>query len=445
MDDFIKRKISESASTITDEAFKNIISRLPDEYAKQDFINRMKNITAEGVETIIDGREYQNSLEKGAYAVSIYIANHYADAALSRVCQELPQGTTRQIVTDVLYEISRSGIEVLCSGGTVEDLKAELSLIPENQVRNFAYEQIRNYSQNFGDGIYKKIKFTGSGSRSKNRYLREGTDMLTDEFAFQVANNMIDIFNGRKNFGGAAKDIVIGTGKNTAVTYTKRQGAKMAATAIKSLSKLAEKEIENVVAKNAVTEVLKKLANANVLLQVADVAYDIGKSFKRWLDGEIDGTQFLWEAGEKGTAVIVSGVFATLGAGIAGQIGAAVGSAAGYFATHLLYGSVMQAFEEAELSRKRYEVVRAFCEESIREMEIQRQEFENNVAQFLSHRQAVIDNSLNAFEAAMRNNDMTGVSSALNGIAREFGGELQFKNRAEFDKFMLDKNSVFVL
>lgn len=51
----------------------------------------------------------------------------------------------------------------------------------------------------------------------------------------------------------------------------------------------------------------------------------------------------------------------------------------------------MQAFEEAELSRKRYEAINAFCEESIREMEIQRLEFERNVAQFLSERQEVID------------------------------------------------------
>ena len=528
MDDFIKQKISESASKITDEALKNIIGNLPDEYAKQDFIARMKNITAEGVEAIIDRREYQNSLEKGAYAVSIYFANHYADAALSRICQELPQGKTRQFVTDVLYEISRSGIENLCSGGTVDAVKNELSTIAENHAKNFAREQIQNFSQDFGNGIYKQIKFTGSGSREKNknlregteilsnefalqvtdnlfdvfngkknfdaaakdivtstgknaavtygkkqienfaksgtdalydnlkfsgsgsrkknRYLREGTDMLANEFAVQVTDNLVDVFNGKKNFDAAAKDIVAGTGKNFAVNYTRRQGAELAANAIKSLSKLAEKEIEDVVTKNAVSEVLKKLSNSNTLMQVADVAYDIGNSFKRWLDGEINDTQFLREVGEKGTAVIVSGVFATLGAGIAGPVGAAVGSAAGYFATNLLYGSVVQAFEEAELSRKRYEVIHAFCEESVNEMEIQRQEFESNVEKFLAHRQAVIDNSLNAFEAAMRKKDITGVCSALNGISREFGGEeLPFKNRAEFDKFMLDKNSVLVL
>lgn len=105
----------------------------------------------------------------------------------------------------------------------------------------------------------------------------------------------------------------------------------------------------------------------------------------------------------------------------------------------------MQAFTEAEMSRKRYEAIHAFCEESIREMEIQRPEFESKVAQFLSDRQQVIDTSLDNFEAAMKNNDMTAVSSALNEIAMEFGGELQFKNRAESDKFMLNDDSDFIL
>lgn len=139
------------------------------------------------------------------------------------------------------------------------------------------------------------------------------------------------------------------------------------------------------------------------------------------------------EVGQKGTGLIVSGVFATLGTAVAGPVGTAIGSAVGYFATNLFYGSVMQAFEEAEISRKRYEMIHAFCEESIIEMEIQRLEFERNVAQFLSDRQQVIDRGLKDFEASMQMNDMTGVSVTLNEIAMEFGVELQFKNRAEFD------------
>ena len=373
------------------------------------------------------------------------MANHYADAALKKVCNELPRGKTYDAISAALQEISHRGIESLCSGNSLDAVKAELSAIAQSHFQNFVHEQAKIFSKDLGNNVYKNFKFSGRSSRAKNKNLRDGTNLLADEFAFQITDNVMDFLDGKKNFGDAAKDIVVNTGANAVKTYTKRQGAELATEAFKTLSKLAEKEIKNQLIKNTATSALNALANSNTLMQVANAVYDVGKSLKRWLDGEISGTEFLREVGQKGTGVIVSGVFAILGTAVAGPIGTAIGSAVGYFATNLLFGSVMQAFEEAELSRKRYEAIHAFCEESIREMEIQRLEFERNVAQFLSNRQQVIDRSLKDFEASMQMNDMTGVSAALNEIAMEFGGELQFKNRAEFDEFMLDKDSDFVL
>lgn len=37
------------------------------------------------------------------------------------------------------------------------------------------------------------------------------------------------------------------------------------------------------------------------------------------------------------------------------------------------------------------------------------------------------------------------MSGALNNIAEEFGGELQFKIKKEFEDFMKDKNALFKL
>ena len=445
MEDFIKQKISEGASKIVENAVDNLARRLPDDAAKKDFLARMKNIAAEGVDATINGQDYQKHLERGAYETSVFLANHYADAALKKVCNELPRGKTYDAISVALQEISHRGIESLCSGNSLDAVKAELSAIAQSHFQNFVHEQAKIFSKDLGNNVYKNFKFSGRGSRAKNKNLREGTNLLEDELAFQITDNVMDFLDGKKNFGDAAKDIVVNTGANAVKTYTKRQGAELATEAFKTLSKLAEKEIKNQLIKNTATSALNALANSNTLMQVADAVYDVGKSLKRWLDGEISGTEFLREVGQKGTGVIVSGVFAILGTAVAGTIGTAIGSAVGYFATNLLFGSVMQAFEEAELSRKRYEAIHAFCEESIREMEIQRLEFERNVAQFLSNRQQVIDRSLKDFEASMQMNDMTGVSAALNEIAMEFGGELQFKNRAEFDEFMLDKDSDFVL
>lgn len=126
-------------------------------------------------------------------------------------------------------------------------------------------------------------------------------------------------------------------------------------------------------------------------MQVAGSVYDVGKSLKRWIDGEISGTGFVISVAERGMDFVVEGV-----------------------------GKIAEVFGR-------------------------RLEFERNVAQFLTDRQEVIDRGLRDFETSMQMNDMTGVSAALNEIAREFGGELQFKNRNEFDKLMLDDDSDFVL
>ena len=60
----------------------------------------------------------------------------------------------------------------------------------------------------------------------------------------------------------------------------------MATAAIKKLSKIAEKEIKNKLLRESAISIFGKLANSNTFLQLADTVYDIGKSFKRWLDGE---------------------------------------------------------------------------------------------------------------------------------------------------------------
>lgn len=301
MEDFIDQKISEGVTKIFNDAIKNISPKLPDDASKKDFLTRMENITAEGVDASINGEDYKKYLERGAYETSVFWANHYADAALNRVCKEIPSGRTRDAVLDALQEISHRGIESFCSGNYLEVIKAELSTIAQNNFRNYINEQAKIFSKDVGNDIYKNFKFSGRGSRSKNKNLREGTNLTTDELTFQITDNLMDLMDGKKSFGEATKDIVLNTGANAAVNYTKREGAKLATEVLQNLTKLAEKEISNQLARNAATSILKNLVNSNTLMQVADAAYEIGKSLKRWLDGEISGTELLREVGQKGT------------------------------------------------------------------------------------------------------------------------------------------------
>ena len=453
MDEFeqIQNKISDTAKEIFAEAIDNIAEQLPNDDEKENFVNRMKKISAEGIDAVISGQDYREHLEQGAYETSVWLANHYADTALNRVYKELPRGKTRDKIKDALNELTRKGIECFCRGESLEVIKAELSTIAKNHLKKYVKEQAKAFSKDTGKKIYTQLKFKGKGSREPNRYLKKATGMFSDELTLQITYNFGAWLDGQKNFGDATVDIVVNTTKNSAVSYTKEHGADLATKALKELATRAEKEIENQTIREGSVRVLDRLADSNTIKNIAGTVYDIGSAFKRLLNGEITETEFLREIGEKGTAAVVSGVYATFGttagtliAGpLGGAIGGAIGSAVGYFATNLLYGAVLQSLEEAKISRQRYEAMKAFCDYYIPEMERQRLEFKRKVAQFLSDRQQVIDTSLNRFEAAVRNKDFDGVSAALNNIVEEFGGSLQFKTRDDLNRCMLDKDSVF--
>ena len=438
----INQKVSDSANEIVGNAIDRIAKYLPTDSSKKDFLVRMQEIKSEGIEAAINGDDYKKYLERGAYETSVYLANHYADAALKRAAQEFPNGKIKSAIVDALQEMSTKGIESFCSGQSLEVIKQQLSNIGKAHFQQYVESQSKIWSNNIGNGVYRKIKFSGRGSRKKNQYLREGRDVVANELAFQITDNLGAFLGGEKNFSQAVTNLTVNTAKNSAVTYTKEQGAKICADAVKTLAEKAEKEM----GKGLVSGGLKKLANANTLMNVAGTAYDIGKALKQLMNGEITEAEFLRIVGEKGTAAVVSSAFAAVGTAIAGPIvGTVIGSALGYFATSVLFSSVLQAFDEAEMARKRYEAVHEFCEYSIREMERQRLEFEAKVKEFLSERQYVIDTNLDNYERAIKNKDSDAMSAALNNIAEEFGGELQFKTKKEFRTFMKDKNAVFKL
>lgn len=434
------------AEDILSEAIYNIADRLPNDSAKEDFLRRLNEEMRLGFRAAIDGSDYQRHLNRGAYETSVWLANHYADKALNRVVKELPRGKTRDTVQNALELLTHRGIEGLCRGDSLDEIKLELANCARGQIKNFAVGESQRMANEISSSLYKNLKFTGKGSRKINRQIKTGANIVGQELGYQVVDNFGAWIDGRKNFGDAVIDTAFNTTKNVSVTWVKGQGAELAADALKELTKLAEKKIANEIARNVTTTALSKIANANTLIQGAGYLIDVGKSLKQLMDGEITKAQFMQIVGEKGTAFVVSSAFSAIGTMALGPgIGTMLGSMVGYFATNCLFGSVMQAFEEAEISRKRYEMIHEFCEYQIREMKAQREEFERKVAEFLQNRQEVIDNSLNKFEESVKHNDFDRMSAALNGIAEEFGGALQFKTFDEFDEFMSDDDTILEL
>ena len=427
----VNERIARAADEILGEAIENIASRLPDDDAKAQFLNEVESELRQSIRAAIDGGDYQTHLRRGAYETSVWLAEHYADAALDRLSKNLPRGKTRDTVSDALEQLTHRGIESFCRGASLDEIKRELADCAIDQFKSYATPELADF-------MYRGLKTSGKGSRALNRRIKNGSNIV----AAEAVGNVGEWMSGRKTFDRALVD----TAKGSAVAWTKGQGAELAVEAIKSLTKTAEREIKNKFLRDVSTKALTKLADANTITQAAGYLIDVGQSFRQLYNGEITKDEFLRVVGEKGTAFVLTSVATAIGTAAAGpMIGAAIGSMVGYFATNCLFGSVMRAFDEAEMSRKRCEMIREFCDQSIREMRTQRQEFERAAKEFLQHSQAVIDQSLNDFEASMKGDDVEGASAALNEIAKDFGRELQFKTLDEFDDFMSDDDAVFKL
>ena len=116
----INQKISDGANEIVGNAINNIAKYLPTDSEKKDFLERIDKIKSEGIEAAINGEDYQKYLNRGAYETSVYLANHYAKEILERSKKEFPRGKTRDAIFAALDEMSRKGIEGLCSGQSLE-------------------------------------------------------------------------------------------------------------------------------------------------------------------------------------------------------------------------------------------------------------------------------------------------------------------------------------
>lgn len=282
----------------------------------------------------------------------------------------------------------------------------------------------------------KAVHVSGKGSRKVNQHIDTIGGEAADSLAGNFSNNVMDVVSGNKDIGTALKDTAVDTAKDTARNYLEKHGAELAKESIETITKAVAKRMGNQAAKEAVLAAGSKLANVNTITAVAGAVIDIGTSFKAYLDGKITKAQLLRQIGEKGSAACISSVWGIAGGMVGGPVGAAIGSMVGYMASSMLYGSVLQAFENEEAARERAAQTHAFCEAAIARMRRDREEFEQQAAELFKKRDEAARKGFAAMEKAVFSNDFNQFSRGLNEIAQSFGKQLQFTTFEEFDAFM---------
>jgi hypothetical protein len=246
-----------------------------------------------------------------------------------------------------------------------------------------------------------------------------------------VVTNVIALCQDKKEVREALLDVARDTGKAAAVGY----GTAFAGTAVKG------------VMQQSGHGALRTLSKTSLPSLAVSVSLELGGSIRRLARGEIDGTQFLEEIGEKGSGLLASGMMAA-----AGQIaipipvvGGVIGSMVGYTLSAMFYHETLNAFKEARQARADYLRIKAECEAARARMEHYQAELRALFDTRLTETRNTLDDLFSQMARASETGEIDAFCAAANRMGLTLGGKtLQFASLQEFEAHMAsDQPTVF--
>lgn len=241
-----------------------------------------------------------------------------------------------------------------------------------------------------------------------------------------IIKNSIAVIKGDKEVKEALIDIGADTTKAASLSYV----TAFAGSGVKGMIQ------------NSPNNVIRAAAKTNLPAMAVTTALEVGKTFKKYLSGEIDGLQCFEELGEKGTGMLASGMFAA-----AFQVaipipvvGALIGSMFGYAFSSAYYKEVLNVFKEAKLAHERRLRIEAECEEAIKMIIEYRKELERLISEYLIDHITTFNTAFEQMESALEIGDINSFIDSNNIIINKLGKESQFKTFEDIDKFMNSDN-----
>lgn len=237
-----------------------------------------------------------------------------------------------------------------------------------------------------------------------------------------IIRNCVACFNGDKEPEDAIKDVALDTGKAAAVSY----GTAFTGSVIKGAMQ------------NSKNAMLQNVSKTSLPAMLVTTTLEVGKTFKRYFSGEIDGVQCFEELGEKGVGMMSSSMFA-----VAFQVaipipvvGALVGSMVGYAFSSAYYKEVLNVFKEAKLAHERRLRIEAECAEAIKMIREYRERLESIISEYLIDHITVFNDALNQMNTALELGDIDSFIEGNNKIINKLGKKSQFNSFKEIDDFM---------
>lgn len=240
--------------------------------------------------------------------------------------------------------------------------------------------------------------------------------------------NSILVFKGDKNAIDALKDISQETLKSSSLGYA----TAFAGSSIKGTMQ------------NSSSDYVRALSKTGLPVIAVSVLIETSQSISRLFNGEIDGTEFLHEIGQKGSSMLASAA----GAGV-GQIvipipvlGGLVGGMIGYSMSSAYYSSLLMVLSEAKLAREYRELVEIECKNAIISIRNYRSEVNHLIDSYISDYRETFENALNEINTAYRFSDINKAILASNIITNKMGKEALFEDMDDFQRIMESNTNI---
>lgn len=249
-------------------------------------------------------------------------------------------------------------------------------------------------------------------------------------------SGLYQLSQGKATKGEVAAQVIVDTSKSFATSYLTTAGSK---------------GFVHGLAKAGVSQTtIGALTKSNAHIALAAGVVKSGQSVVRYLQGEIDSNQLMGEISETAITGASTFYYGALGQAIIPIpiVGAMIGSTVGYFVGSMLHQSGLIGLGEVavvKVARERRERIEAMCLESIPLLRQHRLELETLLNTHFAERRQLLTQAFDGMEKSLISWNADDFTQHLESVNQAFGKSLPFKSFNEFDAFMKDKDSVFVL
>lgn len=246
--------------------------------------------------------------------------------------------------------------------------------------------------------------------------------------SISLVTNIYSVWSGDKEFKEAAMDVATGTLASGGIGYATTFTGTMLKTYMGQSS----------------SEITRNLSNTGLPGMVVSTCLSTGKSIRRFVNGEIDGTELMSEIG--GSSVgMVSGSFFTVVGQLAIPIpivGGLIGGMIGYTLSNMFYYNFMDALKGAKISRERRKVIEMQCEAAITIANA----YKLKIDEFFDQKLVQLDKESKTLFNVMNSVNITAdeYCEGMNRFASVLGKDLAIKNMKELDEVMLSDKPLII-